>query len=188
MAQMSITDQEHHSRGGAPPQDAEPMESLARRVRLAVQRSCPPYLAAQADDIAQEILIQLLRKLKNTEGKAEFSSIYLSRAAHGATVDEIRRRSRRREQTGKEEEMLANPANSPDPEQKTFARSLGREIRRCLETIVPTRRMAVTLHLLGCPVPEVSIRLGCSEKSADNRVYRGMKNLRDCLEAKGLRP
>lgn len=172
----------------APPHGAESMEALARRVRVAVQRSCPPYLAAQADDIAQEVLIQLLRKQKKTEGKLEFSSIYLLKAAHGATVDEIRRRSRRREQTGKEEEMLVNKSTGPDPERRTLARSLGREIRRCLETIVPSRRLAVTLHLLGCPVPEVSKRLHCSEKSADNRVYRGMKNLRDCLEAKGLRP
>jgi len=187
MAQMSFEDQTTHFEATAQ-QDAETMEALARRVRTAVRRSCPPYLAAQADDIAQEVLIQLLRKLKKTEGKAEFSSMYLLKAAHGATVDEIRRRSRRREQTGKEEEMLINQSTGPDPERKTLARSLGREIRRCLETIVPSRRLAVTLHLLGCSVPEVSKRLLCSEKSADNRVYRGMKNLRDCLEAKGLRP
>ena len=184
---MSFEDQKAGFQA-APPHDSETMEALARRVRVAVHRSCPPYLAAQADDIAQEVLMQLLRKLKNSEGKAEFSSIYLLKAAHGATVDEVRRRSRRREQTGKEEEMLGKPSNGPDPERSTLARSLGREIRSCLETITPSRRMAVTLHLLGCPVPEVSMRLRCSEKSADNRVYRGMKSLRDCLEAKGLRP
>jgi DNA-directed RNA polymerase specialized sigma24 family protein len=53
---------------------------------------------------------------------------------------------------------------------------------------MPTRRTAVTLHLLGCPVPEVARRLGCGEKSADNRVYRGMNDLRQCLAAKGLAP
>jgi RNA polymerase sigma-70 factor (ECF subfamily) len=169
-------------------QQDEAMEALVRRVRAAVRRSCPPYLAAQAEDIAQEVLIQLLRKLESTEGNADFSSIYLVKAAHGATVDEIRRRSRRREHTGRDEEMIENPSQWPDPEQRTLARSLGREIRRCLETIAPSRRVAVTLHLLGCPVPEVSQRLGCSEKSADNRVYRGMKDLRKCLEAKGLKP
>jgi len=164
------------------------MEALVRRVRLAVSRSCPPYLASQADDIAQDVLVQLLRKLEKTEGKADFSSIYLLKAAHGVTVDEIRRRCRRRERTGMEDEMLENAATHPDPEQETLARSLGREIRRCLDTIVPSRRLAVILHLLGCPVPEVSRRLRCSEKSADNRVYRGMKDLRDCLAAKGLQP
>ena len=171
-----------------PTPDRDAMESLVHRVRAAVRRSCPPYLAAQADDIAQEVLIQLLRKIDRTEGNSSFSSMYLLKAAHGATVDEIRRRSRRREQTGKEEAMLERASDGPDPERTTQGRALGREIRRCLATIVPSRRTAVTLHLLGCPVPEVSRRLGCSEKSADNRVYRGMKDLRDCLEAKGLRP
>jgi RNA polymerase sigma factor (sigma-70 family) len=114
--------------------------------------------------------------------------MYLLKAAHGATVDEIRRRSRRREQTGMEAEMLRNESARPDPERKALSRSLGREIRRCLETIVPARRAAVTLHLLGCPVPEIAARLDCPEKSADNRLYRGMKNLRDCLAAKGLGP
>ena len=164
------------------------MEALVRRVRLAVRRSCPPYLASQADDIAQDVLVQLLRKLERTEGKADFSSIYLLKAAHGVMVDEIRRRSRRREQTGMEDEMLSNESSGPDPERHALSRSLGREIRHCLETIVPPRRAAVTLHLLGCPVSEIATRLDCSEKSADNRLYRGMKNLRECLAGKGIRP
>lgn len=164
------------------------MEALVRRVRLAVNRSCPPFLSSQADDIAQDVLVQLLRKLERAEGKAEFSSIYLLKAAHGVTVDEIRRRCRRREQTGMERAMLENHSTAPDPERHALSRSLGQEIRRCLETVVPQRRAAVTLHLLGCAVPEIATRLQCSEKSADNRLYRGMKNLRDCLTGKGLRP
>jgi RNA polymerase sigma factor (sigma-70 family) len=172
-----------------PPQGkSEAMEALIRKVRRAVRQSCPPYLASQADDIAQDVLLQLLRKLERTEGKVDFSSMYLMKAAHGVTVDEIRRRSRRREQTGMEGEMVEIQGSQPDPERRALATSLGREIRGCLEGIVPPRRSAVTLYLLGCPVPEVSRRLRCSEKSADNRVYRGMKDLRDCLTAKGLKP
>ena len=84
--------------------------------------------------------------------------------------------------------MLEHPLDVPDPERETMARSLGTEIRTCLKGIVPSRRVAVTLYLLGCPVPEVARRIGCPEKSADNRVYRGLKNLRECLAAKGLKP
>lgn len=173
---------------GSPQEASQAMEVLVRRVRRAVSRSCPPYLASQADDIAQDVLVQLLRKLERTEGKADFSSIYLLKAAHGVTVDEIRRRSRRREQTGMEEAMLGNHSPVPDPERNAISRSLGHEIRDCLEGIVPARRAAVTLHLLGCPVREIATRLTCSDKSADNRLYRGMKNLRDCLTGKGIRP
>ena len=168
--------------------DNDVMAELSARVRAAVKRGCPPYLGAQAEDIAQNVLIKLLRKFEGTEEKPTFSSIYLLKAAHGETVDEIRRRSRRREQTGMEDAMLERTFEVPDPERVTLARSLGTEIRRCLEGIVPSRRVAVTLHLLGCPVPEVAKRIGCPEKSADNRVYRGLKNLRDCLEAKGFKP
>jgi len=164
------------------------MKHLVNRVHTAVRRSCPPYLASQTEDIVQEVLVQLVRKLQRDEGKATFSSMYLLKAAHGVTVDEIRRRSRRREQAAAEDEMKGYAHEKPDPEQEAFARSLGREIRRCLEGLIASRRVAVTLHLLGCPVPEIAQRLRCPEKSADNRVYRGMKNLRDCLEAKGLTP
>ncbi len=168
--------------------DDDTFAELSGRVRAAVRRSCPPYLAAQAEDIAQNVLLKLMKKFGEHEEKPTFSSIYLLKAAHGETVDEIRRRSRRREQTGMEDAMLGRTLDVPDPEQETVARSLGTEIRRCLEGIVPSRRVAVTLHLLGCPVPEVARRIGCPEKSADNRVYRGLKNLRECLEAKGLKP
>ncbi len=163
-------------------------ELLVRRVKHAVRRSCPPYLAAQGEDIAQEVLLQLFRKLRRTEGNATFSSMYLLKAAHGITVDEIRRRSRRREQIGLEDEMQAHQHSGPDPEREAMARSLGREIRRCLDGIIASRRVAVTLHLLGCAVPEIAERLQCPIKSADNRVYRGMKDLRDCLRAKGIEP
>jgi RNA polymerase sigma factor (sigma-70 family) len=168
--------------------DEEVMTDLSLRVRAAVRRSCPSFLAAQADDIAQDVLVQLMKKLEKNEGNVTFSSIYLLKAAHGMTVDEIRRRSRRREQTGMGDAMVEKQLLAPDPERATMGRSLGQEIRQCLEGIVPARRTAVTLRLLGCPVSEVARRLGCPEKSAENRVWRGMKNLRECLAAKGLKP
>jgi len=174
--------------GQSPLMDEAAMADLSRRVRVAVRRSCPPFLAAQADDIAQDVLVGLIKKLEENEGNVTFSSIYLLKAAHGMTVDEIRRRSRRREQTGMGDAMRDERISAPDPERGSIGRSLGREIRRCLENIVPSRRTALTLRLLGCPVSEIARRLECPEKSADNRVYRGMKNLRECLAAKGLQP
>jgi len=88
------------------PYDEESMALLLRRVSSAVRKSCPPYLANQAEDIAQNVLLQLLKKIKKNEGNPTFSSMYLLKAAHGATVDEIRRRSRRKEQMGLGETMM----------------------------------------------------------------------------------
>ncbi len=90
--------------------DEAAMTELSGRVRAAVRRSCPAFLAAQADDIAQDVLLQLLKKLEKDEVKTTFSSIYLLKAAHGMTVDEIRRRNRRRELTGMGDVMLKKNA------------------------------------------------------------------------------
>jgi len=164
------------------------MELLVTKVRSAVRSCCPHYLAGQAEDVAQEVLLQLIKKVERGEGKRGFSSMYLLKAAHGATVDEIRRRSRRQEVPVSEDEMNELLTGRPDPEQEALGRTLGREIRRCLEGLSVSRRAAVTLHLLGCSISEISSRLGCPKKGADNRVYRGMKDLRECLQAKGLTP
>jgi len=158
------------------------------RVRRAVLRSCPTYLASQAGDIAQEVMVQLPRKLQRTESKASFSSMYLLKAAHGVAVDEIRRRSRRKESPAVDHDMELHRHDRPDLEREAIGRALGREIRRCLEGLIASRRLAVTLHLLGCTVPEIARRLQCPEKSADTRADRGMKNLRDCLHSRGVTP
>jgi RNA polymerase sigma-70 factor (ECF subfamily) len=52
---------------------------------------------------------------------------------------------------------------------------------------VPPRRHAVTLSLQGHSVPEIGRLLGWTGKKAENLVYRGMADLRECLEGKGIR-
>jgi RNA polymerase sigma-70 factor (ECF subfamily) len=44
------------------------------------------------------------------------------------------------------------------------------------------RRTAVTLHLQGFRTGEVAAALGWTEKQAENLVYRGLADLRACLE------
>jgi RNA polymerase sigma-70 factor (ECF subfamily) len=46
----------------------------------------------------------------------------------------------------------------------------------------------VTLYLQGHTVPETARVLDWPAKRADNLVYRGLADLRQCLLAKGLRP
>ena len=54
--------------------------------------------------------------------------------------------------------------------------------------LVLPRRLAVTLHLQGHTVPEAGSLLGWNAKRAENLVYRGLADLRDCLAGKGVRP
>ena len=167
----------------------EAVETLHRRVVSAVRRTCPAWLASMAEDIVQNVLTQLVGQVRASEGERTYSAMYLEKAAYGATVAEIRRLCRRREESMEERAAtLTTPAPAADPEQDAAAREIAHEIQDCLGRLLAPRRLAVTLHLYGCTVPEVARRLGWTPKKAENLVLRGMRDLRTCLTAKGLKP
>jgi RNA polymerase sigma-70 factor (ECF subfamily) len=164
-------------------------EDLRRRITSAVRRSCPSWLGSQAEDIVQNVLVRLVQAEKKSEGDSGYSAMYLEKAAHGATVDEIRRRCRRKEQAI-EDPRIMEVARDPgaDPERHTAGVDIGQAIRECMTRLVKPRRLAVTLYLQGCTVPETGRRRGWTTKRAENLVYRGLADLRQCLERRGLNP
>lgn len=167
----------------------EEAETLRRRLQDAVAYACPDWMADQAEDIVHNVFIQLLRTVRKSEGERHFSSIYLARAAHGATVDEIRRRCRRKEHPADAEGTMEKAhAHNPSPELESAMRELGRGIQDCLARMLRSRRLVVTLYLHGCTVPETARRLHWSPKKTENLVYRGLKDLRRCLTGKGVAP
>jgi RNA polymerase sigma-70 factor (ECF subfamily) len=172
---------------GSPPITEEDLVSLRSALARAVARVCPPWLAGSAEDVVQVALMRVVEVLRRHEGDAEFSSLYLRKAAYSAVVDEIRRLKRRREVPLEEQGMETRyPTVDPDPEQTTSARQDGKAIRDCLGRLVRPRRLAVTLHLVGHSVPEAARLLGWSLKRAENLVYRGLADLRRCLEWAGV--
>jgi len=168
--------------------------ALAATMARAVRRQCPPWLADQAQDIAQAALAKVVALDKAAEGKRPLTSFYLHKVAHSALVDEIRRRKRRREVSieapteGGEQARPFEPHAQGDPESHTSYRQLGVAIRACLASATRDRRLAVVLYLQGHSVPEASRILGWDVKRTENLVYRGLADLRQCLLGKGHRP
>lgn len=167
--------------------DATP--GIRRQLAAAVRRTCPSWLGDRADDLVQTALVKLMDRWERSEGKDEFSSSYLWRVAYSAVIDEIRRERRRQEVPLDHEVPQHDPvAREPDPESRAFARRIGEGILDCLKRMSESRRHAVTLHLQGHTIPEIGRLLGWKAKRADNLVYRGLADLRACLETKGLKP
>lgn len=176
---------------GPSPPSSQDVEVLRRQLVQAVRRTCPRWLAADADDLVQAALLRVLEIRRKREGEAEFSSFYLRRAAHSAVVDEIRRRRRRAEvplepDEGAEPSRPLESSAVPDPERLSESRELGRAVTECLGRMIRPRRLAVTLHLQGHRIREVGDLLGWNAKKAENLIYRGLADLRDCLEDKGF--
>ncbi len=165
------------------------LSGIQRQLAAAVRRTCPSWLADRADDVVQTALVKLMAHLERSEGNPDLSSSYLWRVAYSAVIDEIRRVRRRQEVPLGDEIAVHEPvAQGPDPEASAAARRIGEGILDCLRDMIERRRLAVTLHLQGHTVPEIARLLGWKTKRADNLVYRGLADLRACLEKNGLRP
>lgn len=165
------------------------LSDLREQLVRAVRRACPSWLAADADDLVQAAMMKLMEIIRRGEGNVELSPFYVRRTAYSAVVDEIRRRRRRGEVPLEPEEgEMERPAPLPDPESRSSGREMGRAIRRCLAELIRPRRLAVSLHLQGHRTKEVGELMGWSAKRAENLIYRGLADLRGCLEGKGFGP
>lgn len=189
MDRDDVQHQSDRARGpGSPPILEDDYAQLRTELMRAVARVCPRQLSDRAEDIVQVALMRLMEIRRKNEGKAEFSALYLRKAAYSVVVDEIRRLRRRQEVPLDEDHSEAeHAAEIPDPERQSSGREIGQAIRECLGKMIRPRRLAVTLHLQGHSVGEVARLLGWSPKRADNLVYRGLADLRGCLDAKGIR-
>lgn len=164
-------------------------ETVRRRLDKAVRKVCPAHLADRADDLVQTAMMRVMEKCRQAPD-SQFNDTYLHRTAYHALVDEIRR-LRRRGEVGiddEEGEPLPLAVDRPDPEQRALGRQLGEAIAACLKRLVEARQRAVTLHLQGHSVPEAAKILDWSRKRVENLVYRGLADLRQCLELKGVTP
>ncbi len=164
------------------------LTELRRRISQAVFRVCPGWLSSHAEDIVQTAIMRVLDAAgKRGEEKPDLSAVYLERAAYSATVDEIRKHRRRRENPVTDERSIQRGATDrADPEMLAASREIAAGIGHCLSGLPSLRRLAVTLHLQGHSVSEVAAILRWRFKRAENLVYRGLADLRRCLTLKGL--
>jgi RNA polymerase sigma-70 factor (ECF subfamily) len=156
----------------------------------AVRTLCPKWLASRAEDLVQVALMKILELRQRSEQDRELSSFYLKRVAYSALVDEIRRLERRRESPLETDdgEPLPLASESPGPARQQESRELGEGIRDCLKGLLRQRQLAVTLYLQDVSVVDAAGMLGWDLKQTRNLTYRGLGDLRQCLQEKGFHP
>jgi RNA polymerase sigma-70 factor (ECF subfamily) len=177
------------SSGGGPPErtPADDAAALRARLRERVVRYCPRWMRDQVDDIVQVAWLRLEKTPRGDEADPTFGSSYLARVAYCVTVDEIRRRRRRREVPVDGAEHTLRTA-AVDPARAMKAREIGDAIEACLARLLTGRRRAVALYLQGHTISQTGTLLGWARKRADNMVFRGLADLRRCLARKGFTP
>jgi RNA polymerase sigma-70 factor (ECF subfamily) len=168
----------------------EAVAELRSRLQRAVRRVCPRWLADRSEDLVQMATMRVLEARPSGEGNPVVAASYLYRVAYTTLIDEIRRLRRRPEVSLEDEEGADRPvaATAIGPEQAYAAKQIGGAIQDCLARLVQDRRLAVTLYLQGHTVPEAAVLLGWTTKRTENLVYRGLADLRRCLDGKGIVP
>ncbi len=154
---------------------------------MVVRRICPDSLSREQDDLVQIATMKVWEKV-GSEGNQVLNSSYIGKAAHSVLIDEIRRMRRRKEVELSGTEEMVEGSKVHNPEIRTASLEAGKAIRNCLSTLVQSRRRAVTAYLLGHSVPEAARLLRWSPKKTENLVYRGLAQLRTCLNQKGVTP
>jgi len=129
---------------------------------------------AEADDVAQEVMVAILRKLPSFRGDGSLQS-WADRIAVRQAFLALRRtkRARDRVDTGADLTIVPDPAGPPD---------LYGERRRAvaaLDHLSEEQRHALVLHhVIGMSVPEVAAETGAPIETVRSRLRLGLARLR----------
>ena len=133
----------------------------------------------EADDIGQETFIRFYQALKKFRGDSTIGT-YITRIAINLSLNELRRRERRRifferMDPGKREEVPATDHDTDQFEQKEI-------VRRAMETLSAKFRAVVTLRLVeGYSTEETAQILQIPVGTVLSRLRRAQRKLRSVL-------
>lgn len=147
---------------------------LLPRVRNLVR-----YLAAgdaDVDDMAQLVLVQLLRALGGYRGEGSLGA-FCDRITVRVTLSHLRaRRSRERQRLALAPDLHVVSGESEPPDDYT----LRRQAVQWLDELPSEQREAVVLHhVVGLSAPELAEALGVPFETARSRLRLGMSKLRE---------
>lgn len=163
----------HHSGVAARP-DAFMEHAVERHrgavIQLALART---RSAADAQDIAQEVFIKLLRSTARFHDDDHLRA-WLLRATHDSCVDLHRQAWRRRVETREDMGAVADRATM-DP---AIEEVMDHPVWVAMGRLPDKLRCALHLHYVeGYGITEVADILGCTEAAARTRLHRGRKKL-----------
>jgi RNA polymerase sigma-70 factor (ECF subfamily) len=162
--------------------DMEAFEALYERHNRRVYSLCLRMTqnASEAEDLAQEVFIQLFRKIGSFRGESAFTT-WLHRMTVNQVLMHFRKRSVKLEQTTEEGETpvqvvkgTENPNNMPVVDRIA--------LDKAIEQLPPGYRTVFTLHdIEGHEHEEIARMLGCSVGTSKSQLHKARMKLRTLL-------
>jgi RNA polymerase sigma-70 factor (ECF subfamily) len=163
--------------------DQEAFEAVCRRIAPAVFGAVRGVVRdpSQSEEVTQEVLIEVWRAASRFDAERGSAMAWAATIAHRRAVDRVRS-----EQRSAEREQRAAAFIIPyDEVAEAVEASLDRErVRRCLGSLTPLQREAVTLaYYGGYTYRQVATLLAVAAGTVNTRMRDGLIRLRDCLGA-----
>ena len=165
--------------GRASQGDREAVAELYRRHRGAAMRFIRHAVrhSQDADDILQEVWVEVARSLRRYEGRAQFST-WLHRICVRTAVRQMKRRHR---QVGEPDDPDARPElvdGAPSLQEGLETAERATRVKALLELIAPKKRMVLVLHdLEGVSPKEISALVGAPVLTVRTRLFYARKEL-----------
>lgn len=140
------------------------------------------------DELLQDVRLRLWRARSDSEQIRTVTSSYVYRTAVSAALDLLRRRRARRTER-LDDEPTAADARAPattDPAALLAESELATQVAQVVDSITPSRRPVVRMHLAGYSRDDIAGMLGWTEAKTRNLLYRGLTDLREGLRARGI--
>lgn len=167
---------------------AELVEKYKQPVMNLVYRTL--HDEAEAEDLAQNVFLQVYKSAKRYESRAKFST-WLFTIARNLCLNEIRRRSRHPadslEETHAEHEdqprqQFEDKSSVPPPEKLLYG-ELAQKIEEALARLPENQRTAILLcRQEESSYEEIAEILGCSLSATKSLIHRGRETLKEKLK------
>jgi len=154
------------------------LEEVTKIVITVIRSRFPSLASVEGEDIAQEVLIKILRASERGT-KIENLRSYTWRVAYTTALDILDGKAQEISlENGVESTGWGWPLDAWSVEFGFEQEDLRRRMDRWLETLPANRRRILKLHLLGLDIKEISVHLHWTQSKVRHLFYRGLKDLR----------
>jgi len=166
--------------------EIQPFEELFKVHHGRVYAVCLRMIgnAAEAEDLTQEVFLQVFRKLETFRGESAFST-WLHRLTVNSVLMHFRKRRSRREQLTEDGEVPERPISQSVSRSSPLLDRLA--LDEAILKLSPGYRAVFVLHdVEGLQHVEIAEILGCSVGTSKSQLHKARRKLRGLLKQRSV--